>query len=191
MKKKATQQTVCWPDCEERRRILFIYLFIYLSIDCFRFTFVREREDGEYKFPRDEENFFRRGGGSGGVGGVSSVRSLQQCNILIYLTYVKVKVEETGGDEVRDYFSREFWIDGASMQLCILSIRFKTCIPATPRSFFSLRFDFSVSIFGPWIAAHRCCHLLLPLLPCHCLQGGATRRWRFLLLLTSRKRRRR
>lgn len=65
--KPDSQQTVCWPDREGRRRLLCLIFFCVCVCVC---------EDG-YIILYEEEDV-----GSGFRG---CVRSLQQCNILIYL----------------------------------------------------------------------------------------------------------
>lgn len=66
-------------------------------------------------------------------------------------------------------------IDGASTQLCIISIGFKRVLQRLLTAF--IKSFFFLSFFGP----------VLPPLPCHCLQGGAIQRWRFFAAVQKQK----
>lgn len=80
------------------------------------------------------------------------MRSLQQWNILICLIYVKVKLEETGGDEMRDYFSREFGSTVLPRSFVFSPSASNVYSSNSSQLFFQFVFNFCF-YFWPWIVA--------------------------------------
>lgn len=125
-------------DAKRDDGILFIYLFIYLSFNCFGFSCVRVKT-GDTNSQIRKKTFLR----SVEWGGLLSVTSLEQCNIS------QVKLKETGLGEMRDYFSLEF---GSTVlpRSCVLFPSASNVYCRDSSQLFFSSFYIFVSVFVPW-----------------------------------------